>query len=121
MHHDIDREIKAEERKKALKALYHIVAFILFARWAFNPISHRLLPDIGTDERAGTLVGFHYERRTWWGFRKQTFDDIRFQKDQGPQYLDGAEWKDVPDEAWKPAELDDRQMETDNRGAHEVN
>lgn len=101
-----------------------IIALTLICiRSVMNPITHRLSPDIGTAEgehdREGQVVGFHYEKRTWWGFRKQVFDRIKFVKGRGPQYLDGGNWKDVPDEGWGVYPEDDRVMEVDNRGWHE--
>lgn len=102
-----------------------VVACLIFIRAAFTPITHRLGPDIGTadDEydRVGQVVGFHYEVKSWWGFRSKIYDSIRFVKNRGPQYLDekSQQWYDIPDEAWGERMGDDITMEVDNRGWHE--
>lgn len=103
-----------------------VMLTLICVRAVINPVTHRLSPDIGTAEdesnREGQVVGFHYERASWWGFRKKTYDSIRFVAGRGPQYLDEdtGKWRDVPPEAWGiGAELDERAMDVDNRGWHE--
>lgn len=84
------------------------ILIIVSIRAVINPVTHRLSPDIGTAEgensnRIGRVTGFHYEKRTWWGFRKTIYDDIKF-TENGPQYLDGEKWRYVPEEAWGVAQ-----------------
>lgn len=116
---------KLWERSGWTLRIVMVVLALITIRAVMNPVTHRLSPDIGTSEdeydREGQVIGFHYQRNSWWGWRKKTFDSIRFVPDRGPQYLDDDEkWRDVPEEAWGvPPPLDDRDMGFDNRGAYE--
>lgn len=65
-----------------------VILTLTCVRALINPLTHRLSPDIGTAEgesnREGQVVGFHYERTSWWGFRKKTYDRICFVAGRGP-------------------------------------
>lgn len=122
----LNKQIQESKFWENLSTFWRIIAvalLIVCLKAIFSPVSHRLSPDIGSQDdeygREGQVTGFHYEKKTWWGFRKQVYDEVRFVKHRGPQYLDGNEWQDVPEEAWGNAVVDDRAMEMDNRGWHE--
>ena len=92
------------EKSSWIIRIIAIILIIISIRAVLNPVTHRLSPDIcrAEDEnsnRIGRVTGFHYEKRTWWGFRKTIYYDIKF-TENGPQYLDGEKWRYVPDEAW---------------------
>lgn len=100
------REYIASNRWKSMSGMGKILSalmVLIFIKALINPVTHRLSPDIGTtmhdEDAAGQVTGFHYEKRTWWGWRKKTYDSIRF-NENGPEYLDGEQWKSVPAEAW---------------------
>jgi hypothetical protein len=100
------REYKANNRWESMGVTGKIITALLvliFLKALISPVTHRLSPDVGTADHegdvAGQVIGFHYEKRTWWGWRKKTYDSIRF-RETGPEYLDGEQWKSVPAEAW---------------------
>lgn len=121
----MSRWTKSWEDASATARWCWVIAGVLLVKTLATPVSHRLSPDIGSfdDEREqpGQVVGFHYEKKSWWGFRKQRFDEIRFVDGRGPQYFDedAQRWVDVPPEAWGERHVDYRDMEVDNRGWHE--
>ena len=91
-----------------------MAAGLIFLKSLAKPITHRLSPDIGVEgeKKEGQVVGFHYTIESWWGFRKKTYDDIRFVPIVGPQYQDpiSKKWIAIPREAWaEPIETDDRE------------
>lgn len=103
----MDREFKQAERKEGMRNLVLAALAILLAKTLLNPSSHVLMPDIADGgPRQGTVIGFRYVKKTWWGFRKQTFDTIRFAAEKRPQFYDPAsnKWTDVPSEAYADAE-----------------
>lgn len=117
-----DWQTSWEDAGPGRKCLWLFLGFLCI-RALISPTSHRLSPDIGDDEygRTGQVVGFHYEKRSWWGFRKQVFDSIRFAENQQPEYLDekSGKWKAVPPEAWGEYQEDDRDIQMENRGYYE--
>ena len=124
--HEVRQSQSEQQKRESKKLVLTVIAFLFMIKLGlFSPVTHRLYPDIGSEQsdsdRIGQVTGFHYQRNSWWGWKKKTFDRIRFVADHGPQYLDDEnKWQDVPEEAWGQQTVDDdRPMEQDNRGWHE--
>jgi len=84
---------------------YIAIAFlvIISLKTLINPSSHVLFPDVAdSGMMKGQVVGFRYVKSTWWGMRKQNYQQIRFLDHQGPQYYDPetSKWLDVPSNAY---------------------
>lgn len=92
------------ERSGWLQRILMVTVAIISLKALFNPVTHRLSPDVGFEdsERPGKVEGFHYTKKSWWGFRTVTYDRIRFQRREGPEYYDpkSKKWHIVPPEAW---------------------
>jgi Flp pilus assembly protein TadB len=102
----LEQEFKRAERKEGMRNLILAALAILLIKTLINPSSHVLLPDVAdSGPRQGCVVGFRYIKKTWWGFRKQTFDDVRFAAEKRPQYYDpdSNKWLDIPSDAYADA------------------
>jgi hypothetical protein len=89
--------------KAMIKYLLLATLAILLGKTLINPASHVLYPDVADNGPAkGHVVGFRYVKSTWWGFRKQIFEQIRFIAKNRPQYYNPKKnkWLDVPSEAY---------------------
>jgi hypothetical protein len=105
-----ERDLKAAERKEGMRNLILAALGILLIKTLISPSTHVLLPDVAdSGPRKGCVIGFRYVKKTWWGFRKQTYGNIRFAAEKRPQYYDpdGNKWLNLPSEAYADAEDDE--------------
>lgn len=106
----LDKDFRRSERKEGVRNLILAALAILLIKTLINPSSQMLLPVVAdSGPREGCVVGFRYIEKTWWGFRKQTFDAIRFAAEKRPQYydFDDNKWLDISSEAYADAEDDE--------------